>query len=203
PRRGGIAAVEVVVVLGRIAVRRHGDGRRILRLVQRPHRPLPRPENRVGRDRDGLGRRGPALRIDDAGLPVPGLAARLVGDVRDEERGEQRPIAQIRETRAHVRIRARLVAVQAPLLPLTVTVLRVVFATNCLAVSVAIPPGGIEAIGLPGMVPSWSSSTVTPVTVVGALFVIVYVYSTSAPPAGSAVWQSPVVPPQVSVPSVG
>ena len=72
--------------------------------------------------------------------------------------------------------------------------------------SVTIPPGGIEAIGLPAMAPSWSSSTVTLFTVVGALFVIVYVYSTSAPPSGSALWQSPpspVVPPQVSVPSVG
>src|SRR5205814_10479505 len=43
-------------------------------------------------------------------------------------------------------------------------------------------------------------------TLFRSLFVIVYVYSTSAPPSGSALWQSPpspVVPPQVSVPSLG
>src|SRR5437867_3167698 len=88
----------------------------------------------------------------------------------------------------------------------SITVLTVVAATNCLAVSVAEPPAGIDAIGLPGTVPNLSSSTVTLLTAVGALLVILYVYSTSPPPAGRSAWQSPpspVVPSQVSVPSVG
>ena len=43
---------------------------------------------------------------------------------------------------------------QAPPLPVTVTVLSVVAATNCFIDSVADFPASIEAIGLPGMVPS-------------------------------------------------
>src|SRR5437870_808471 len=68
-----------------------------------------------------------------------------------------------------------------PPLPVTVTVLSVVPFTACLVVSVAVPPGAIEAIGLPAMVPSLSSTTVTLCTVVVPGFVIVYVYVTSAP----------------------
>src|SRR5439155_8932965 len=92
----------------------------------------------------------------------------------------------------------------APPLPVTVTVLSVVLATNCFVDSVAEAPGPSEAIGLPGIVPSLSSSTVTFCTVVPPVLVILYVYSTSPPPAGRSVWHSPTVPlPQVSVPSFG
>src|SRR5439155_11658668 len=91
---------------------------------------------------------------------------------------------------------------QAPPLPVTVTVLTVVAATNCVVDSVADCPGSIESIGLPGMMPSGLSSTVTLCTVVVPVLVIVYVYSTFPPPAGRSVLHSPVVPPQLSVPSV-
>src|SRR5438552_6168310 len=95
-------------------------------------------------------------------------------------------------------------AMQTPPLPVTVTVLSVVAATNCVVDSVADCPGSIEAIGLPGISPSGSSTTCTVCTVVVPVLVIVYVYSTSPPPAGRSVLQSPpVVPPQVSVPSFG
>src|SRR5881396_1888576 len=51
PRRGGVAAVQVVIVLGRIGVRCHRDGWRVPRVVERPDRPLPRAEDRVRRNR--------------------------------------------------------------------------------------------------------------------------------------------------------
>src|SRR5437773_1186811 len=94
---------------------------------------------------------------------------------------------------------------QAPSLPVTVTVLRVVLATNCFVVSVPDCPGSSGTIWLASMMPSLSSSTARSLTVVVPVLVILYVNSTSAPPAGRAVWHSPVVPPppQVSVPSVG
>src|SRR5207245_1749794 len=96
----GIALAEIPVVLGRIGIWRDCDRRRRLGLVDGPDGSLPRAEDCVGRE-------GGA-----PGLPVPGLAGRVRGDVGDEERGEHRPIAQVRVSGARGRVGAGLVAVE-------------------------------------------------------------------------------------------
>src|SRR5437016_6463294 len=96
----GIALAEIPVVLGRIGIWRDCDRRRRPGLVDGPDGSLPRAEDCVGRE-------GGA-----PGLPVPGLAGRVRGDVGDEERGEHRPIAQVRVSGARGRVGAGLVAVE-------------------------------------------------------------------------------------------
>src|SRR5207244_1962773 len=96
----GIAPAEIPVVLGRIGIWRDCDRRRRVGLVDGPDGSLPRAEDCVGRE-------GGA-----PGLPVPGLAGRVRGDVGDEERGEHRPIAQVRVSGARARVGAGLVAVE-------------------------------------------------------------------------------------------